>query len=75
MNDEHANTLTELKASVQRIERGMFGDEQLGHPGLVGTQKEHGSRIGRLERMGIYVTGAAGAIGLGYKVLTEWVKH
>ena len=64
----------ELQDSVRRIESGLFGDEKLGHVGIVGTQQDHGKRLGRLERGVVYVSGAAFMVGVIWTVWTQWPR-
>lgn len=63
--------LTEIRDAVKRIEAGMFGDDQLDQPGLISRVKNHNVRIKRLERVSIYVSGAAGAVIVIYHVLID----
>jgi len=69
MNDDEIKC---IKASLQRIELGLFGDEELGHVGVVKTQKEHGQRISTLERVTAYVVGGVVLIGGLYSIVTDW---
>jgi len=71
MNDE----LGEIKASLKRIETGLFGDEQIGVTGIVSKQRDHDKRISSLEQWRIYLLGGCGAVTLCWGVFVTFFKN
>jgi hypothetical protein len=75
MSDER---LQRIEEAVSRIERGMFGDEELKFPGIIATQENHGHRLSRLEmwvfRVGVSVAAGGTVLGVVYKLAVDWVK-
>lgn len=68
--------MTEMRDSVRRIEAGLFGDEKLDQVGLIGRVKSHGKRIARVERVMVYLTGAAMAVIAVYHIVVDLlVRH
>jgi hypothetical protein len=64
--------LKKIEESIQRIERGLFGDEELGQLGLVSRTNNHAGRIKRLERLAWAITVAMTLGGMAYKVAVDW---
>lgn len=71
MNEEN---FEQLKKQMDRIERCLIGDENMGQQGLVATTRQHDRRISALERAGLYVGGAAAMVGLLWTVWTQWPR-
>lgn len=69
----------EMKDQLNRIERCLTGDAEMGQLGLVGRMNNHAGRIKRLEQWVFYYgacgAGGAATIALIYKVLTDWLPH
>lgn len=69
----------ELKAQLNRIERCLTGDSDMGQLGLVSRVDNHDGRLKRIERWVFQVvTSAALMTGLCviiYKVMTDWWPH
>jgi len=61
--------IEEIRASVQRIEACLTDDSAMGRVGLVSRVKDHHTRIKRLERVVVYLTGACGACLLILKIV------
>lgn len=70
------DALREFKAQLNRIERCLTGDPEMGQRGLVARVDNHGDRIKTLERWRFYygavAGGALGVIVLIYKLVTDW---
>jgi hypothetical protein len=64
-----------MRASLRRIESGLFGDDKLDQLGLVGRVKNHAQRIKRIERLTFYMTGAAAAVVVVYHTLVDLVQR
>lgn len=64
--------LKKIEEALARIERGLFGEEDLEHWGLVQRVANHGKRLKRLESWAAGVVIAAGTLGLLYRVVTDW---
>lgn len=45
-----AGEVSEFKDQLNRIERCLIGDPEMGQVGLVAAVRSHGARIGKLER-------------------------
>jgi len=71
MSEDNYN---DLVASVKRIENALVGDKTLGHRGLVYQVTEHDRRISALERVLLWLGGAAGAISLVWVVGVQVLK-
>jgi hypothetical protein len=67
--------LKNIEEAVRRIESGMFDDEELNHIGVIGVQKQHGERITRIERAGIYLVVPLEFSGMAYKIAVDWWPH
>lgn len=70
MNNDDRDRLEKLETSVnkvitgiERIELGLFGDEQLGQPGLVNRVQKLETTAEKLENAKWYVLGAIAVIG------------
>jgi hypothetical protein len=62
----------EIREQLNRIERCLTGDEKMGQRGLVARVNDHTTRIGRIEKAGIYLAGVGGTLGLLWKIWSEW---
>lgn len=60
--EELEQKLTTIHAGVQRIERGLFGDEEMGQPGLVSRVQTLEDTAEKLENARWYVLGAIAVI-------------
>lgn len=67
--------LKKIEAALSRIERGLFGEQDLEHWGLVQRVANHGKRLRRLEVWLATLITAGGTISLLYKVATDWVAR
>lgn len=63
--------ITEMRDSMRRIEAGLFGDEKLDQMGLIGRVRSHSKRLARLERVLLYVSGAAFAVVAIYHIFAD----
>lgn len=75
-----ATETQDIKEQLNRIERCLVGDPEMGQLGLVARTNNHAGRIKRLEmwvfRIGVAAAVSAGVVGLIYKVATDWwPKH
>jgi len=61
-----------IREALIRIESALVGDPDMGHKGIVATQREHSKRIARLERVGTYITAAAMILVGLYKIAVDW---
>lgn len=76
MDESAAERLKKIETSVDRIERGMFGDEDLDQSGIITRQANHEGRIKTLEiwvfRVGATALGASAVLGLIYRLALDW---
>lgn len=79
MIPDESERLKKIEAAVERIERGMFGDEKLDQFGLISRVANHATRLKTLEivvfRVGASAVGAGFVIGLLYKLATDWLPR
>lgn len=68
MTDEEKKKMNE---QLDRIERCLVGDEEMGQFGLVSRVNNHAGRLKRLERWAVYLVGAGGGIALLFKIAVE----
>lgn len=71
MNEE---ALEQLNKKMDRIERCLVGDENMGQQGLVAQTRHHERRISALERGAVYMGGAIAMVGLLWTVWTQWPR-
>jgi histidinol dehydrogenase len=64
----------EIKEQLNRIERCLTGDPAMGQTGLVAQVADQGRRITALERVGIYVAGGGGVLGVLWAIWTQWPR-
>lgn len=66
----------DMKSQLDRIERCLTGDAEMGQLGLVGRTNNHAGRIKKLEtwvfQFGASAAAVAGMAGLIYKLVTDW---
>jgi len=74
MSEQEQNDLYEVKMAVRRIERGLFGDEDMGDPGLANTVKDHSVRISSLEKWRTWIAGGAAVVAVAWAVFAELHK-
>lgn len=61
-----------MEETLERIDRGLFGDEKTDQWGLFLRVKNHGIRISRLEKIAALVAAVGVVVGILYKVVTDW---
>lgn len=66
--------IREIKSQLNRIERCLTGDAEMGQAGLVTRVNLHEVRLSKLERAGIYIAGAAGLASSAWAVWTQWPR-
>lgn len=66
-----AKEIQEIRAAVDRIEACLTDDATMGRIGLVSRVGNHNQRIKRLERIVLYVAGAAGGVIVIYHVVVD----
>lgn len=68
----------EIREQLNRIERCLMGDEEMGQFGLVSRVNNHNARIKKLELWVFRIMAAAGGVSTAflivYKVVTEFLK-
>jgi hypothetical protein len=67
--------LKKIEDALARIERGLFGEKDNDHWGLVLRVANHSKRLRRLEIWAASLVTAGGVVALIYKVGTDWLAR